>query len=106
MIGVATPVTDEQKAKLRAKLGRDFFLFNHPPTRASVRVGDMDVPALRWDFTDLDPLLRIVMVSETMKTLGYTLDQADNCLRATSAYFIEADLVLGEATVEQRQAGL
>lgn len=92
--GIATPKTDQQKAAMDQKIGRNHFFFQGDPTECNVTTAQGDVPALRWDFIQLDPIMRIALVLEFSRENNISIKAADQFLTDSGAYFVQADFEL------------
>jgi hypothetical protein len=67
----------EERDKLIAKIGRDFYVYSGSPEFINVRTPEGIVKAWKFDFKLLEPPVRIVMVLIKAAERGISLDKAD-----------------------------
>lgn len=92
--GIATPTTEAERAKLKSRIGRDHFFFKADPTDAVNQSEQGDIPCLRWEFNQLDPMMRICMTVEASRIGEMSIKEADAYLTRTGAFFIKSQIEL------------
>ncbi len=84
--GIATPKSDENRQKMAAKIGRDHFFFKADPTDCVIQTAHGNIPALRWDFTALDPMIRICLTVEASRLRKVSIKEAQRSGSISDGY--------------------
>lgn len=89
--GIATPKTEKDKQQMKDRIGRDHFFFKVDPADAVVQTPHGNYEAFRWDFNQLDPMIRIALTVLWSRNQGVSIKDADAFLTRTGAFFNKSE---------------